>query len=436
METKVCINLRLTVTVWKAKMRPRKVRTNDLYVISRYVSPPIIVTFSTVKFISTILLLLTFGYNLSQKQEIKFFTGSLDEALIVAKQSHKLVYVDCQTAWCGPCKSMARNVFTNSEVARFYNDQFIAISIDMDKEGTGLKQEFKITTYPTHLYLNASKDLVHRSIGYQPSAEFIRNGENALNPLKRNGSLELKYLQGNRNPNFLVEYLSYLSYNKLSTVEALDTYLYQIPEDSIKTRKVENLILQCTQSTRSLAYKKFLLLKAATNNKDQKQLSAIQLKHKQIIMESMKAANQSNNDVWAQEIINECKKINDYELLYRRIQIPYFKKKRDGHNMIQSVNEFSLVLLGDSVASRLANNAERRRMLKHVKKNYKRIQLSPKQKMRHKEINSIAEDFYTWNAFLNDPRNGILLTSSEVEMTQEWLKIAYRIDKNKKFLVH
>lgn len=153
-------------------------------------------------------------------------------------------------------------------------------------------------------------------------------------------------------------------------------------------------------------------------------------------MESMKAANQSNNDVWAQEIINECKKINDYELLYRRIQIPYFKKKRDGHNMIQSVNEFSLVLLGDSVASRLANNAERRRMLKHVKKNYKRIQLSPKQKMRHKEINSIAEDFYTWNAFLNDPRNGILLTSSEVEMTQEWLKIAYRIDKNKKFLVH
>jgi len=378
-------------------MQPRKVRTNDLYVISRYVSPPIIVTFSTVKFISTILLLLTFGYNLSQKQEIKFFTGSLDEALIVAKQSHKLVYVDCQTAWCGPCKSMARNVFTNSEVARFYNDQFIAISIDMDKEGTGLKQEFKITTYPTHLYLNASKDLV---------------------------------------PNFLVEYLSYLSSNKLSTVEALDTYLAQIPEDSIKTRKVENLILQCTQSTRSLAYKKFLLLKAATNNKDQKQLSAIQLKHKQIIMESMKAANQSNNDVWAQEIINECKKINDYELLYRRIQIPYFKKKRDGHNMIQSVNEFSLVLLGDSVASRLANNAERRRMLKHVKKNYKRIQLSPKQKMRHKEINSIAEDFYTWNAFLNDPRNGILLTSSEVEMTQEWLKIAYRIDKNKKFLVH
>ena len=381
-------------------------------------------------------MLLIFGYNLSQKEEIKFFSGSFNEALVVAKNSNKLIYLDCQTAWCGPCKSMAKNVFTNKAVASFYNDQFVSLSIDMDKERMGLKQEFRITTYPTHLYFNASGKLIHRSIGHQSSSQFIQTGENALNPLKQNGSLELRYQQGERNPNFLIEYLSYLSINKLSMVEVFDAYLTQLPADSLNTIKVNNLILQCTQSTRSLAYDKFLLLKAAANSTNQKLISTIQFKHKQIIIESMKTANQLNNDEWAQEIINECKKINDYELLYRRIQIPYFKKKRDGQSMIQSVNEFSVVLLGDSIASGLANNAERRRMLKNVRKNYNRIRILPKRKMGHKEFNSIAEDFYAWNTFLNDPKNGILLTSSEVKMTQEWLKIAYRIDKNKKFLVH
>ena len=68
------------------------------------VPPPIIIIFSIVKIIASIFMLFIFGFNLSQKVEINFFPGSLDAALKEAELTNKLVYVDCQTSWCAPCR--------------------------------------------------------------------------------------------------------------------------------------------------------------------------------------------------------------------------------------------------------------------------------------------------------------------------------------------
>lgn len=37
-----------------------------------------------------------------------------------AKKEKKLIFVDCYTSWCGPCKMLARDVFTKDEVADFF----------------------------------------------------------------------------------------------------------------------------------------------------------------------------------------------------------------------------------------------------------------------------------------------------------------------------
>ena len=36
---------------------------------------------------------------------------TFEQALAAAKEEGKLVFVDCYTSWCGPCKDMAENVF-------------------------------------------------------------------------------------------------------------------------------------------------------------------------------------------------------------------------------------------------------------------------------------------------------------------------------------
>ena len=55
-----------------------------------------------------------------------------------AKKEKKLIFVDCYTTWCGPCKMLARDVFTKDEVADFFNAHFVNAKFDMEKDTDGI----------------------------------------------------------------------------------------------------------------------------------------------------------------------------------------------------------------------------------------------------------------------------------------------------------
>lgn len=46
-----------------------------------------------------------------QAQGIRFAEGSWKELLETAKKEGKLIFVDCYTEWCQPCKQMEQQVF-------------------------------------------------------------------------------------------------------------------------------------------------------------------------------------------------------------------------------------------------------------------------------------------------------------------------------------
>lgn len=55
-----------------------------------------------------------------------------------AKKEKKLIFVDCYTSWCGPCKMLANNVFTKDEVADYFNQTFVNAKYDMEKDEDGI----------------------------------------------------------------------------------------------------------------------------------------------------------------------------------------------------------------------------------------------------------------------------------------------------------
>ena len=38
-----------------------------------------------------------------------------------AKEQNQLIFMDCYTVWCGPCKGLAQDVFPQKQVGDFFN---------------------------------------------------------------------------------------------------------------------------------------------------------------------------------------------------------------------------------------------------------------------------------------------------------------------------
>ena len=63
----------------------------------------------------------------AEGQGVLFFPGTWKQAIAKAKTENKPLFVDFYTDWCGPCKKMDKEVFTDAKVAEFYNTNFITI---------------------------------------------------------------------------------------------------------------------------------------------------------------------------------------------------------------------------------------------------------------------------------------------------------------------
>jgi thiol:disulfide interchange protein len=114
---------------------------------------------------------------------IEFFDGSWAEAKLKAKKEGKLIFMDAYASWCGPCKMMAKNTFTDEKVAEFFNKNFINVKMDMEKhkEGPRLSKKYGLRAYPTLYFLNNKEEIVHQSIGYLKPGQLIEQGKMALN---------------------------------------------------------------------------------------------------------------------------------------------------------------------------------------------------------------------------------------------------------------
>jgi thiol:disulfide interchange protein len=109
---------------------------------------------------------------------IQFTSISFEEALKLAKKEKKNIFLDAYASWCGPCKMLKKNVFTQKEVGDFYNGNFINMAIDMEQgEGPKLAQKFKVQAYPTLLFINHKGEVVGTALGYHQADEIIALGK-------------------------------------------------------------------------------------------------------------------------------------------------------------------------------------------------------------------------------------------------------------------
>ncbi len=137
---------------------------------------------------------------------ISFFQASWEQTLAKARAENKLIFMDAYATWCGPCKYMSANTFTDASVGAFFNKNFINTKIDMEKgEGIQLSIRYGVAAYPTLLFIDGNGKLVHKIVGAQEAAEFLETGRNALDPNKQVYTLMEKFEKQTLNATQLTE---------------------------------------------------------------------------------------------------------------------------------------------------------------------------------------------------------------------------------------
>lgn len=120
--------------------------------------------------------------SISQKAEegIKFQKISFTDALKLAKEQKKLIFIDAYTDWCGPCKMMASRTFTDANVGTFFNEKFINLKIEMEKDADGaeIMRRYRVQAYPTLLFVDGNGKLVHTLIGFRNADALLAETKN------------------------------------------------------------------------------------------------------------------------------------------------------------------------------------------------------------------------------------------------------------------
>jgi len=99
-------------------------------------------------------------------------TSGLNAALARAKAERKLVIIDFEATWCGPCHTMDEWVWNDNDVAASLRAGFVGVKIDADLE-KDLVKRFKPGGYPTMIVLDGSGKELQRVSGYQSSKQML-----------------------------------------------------------------------------------------------------------------------------------------------------------------------------------------------------------------------------------------------------------------------
>ncbi len=142
------------------------------------------------KIIGALVLLLSFGL---QAQEINWMT--MNEALEAQKENPKKIFMDVYTDWCGPCKLLDKNTFSNKQVAQYVNKHFYPVKFNAEgtekvtykdftytnpkykpgRKGRNSQHLFahalKITAYPSMVFFDEKGEVISPVAGYHTPSQ-------------------------------------------------------------------------------------------------------------------------------------------------------------------------------------------------------------------------------------------------------------------------
>jgi thioredoxin-related protein len=215
------------------------------------------------------------GQTDSSYKGIKWIEGlTWAQLLERAKAEDKYIFVDAYATWCGPCKQMDRNVYTDEKVSFEVNQKFISVKVQMDTsvsdnenvkrwygDANAIKKKYPITGFPTFLFLSPDGHLVHSALGYKNVNEFINLANYASDPKKQFYTLIEDYKAGKKNytriPYMIVaaKEIGEIEWEKILARDYIENVLYKKKQHELFNKENVYMIGEHLQSSNEKGFK-------------------------------------------------------------------------------------------------------------------------------------------------------------------------------------
>lgn len=197
------------------------------------------------KLLYSILFTFAFTNAIAQSGDgIHFSHGSWEEIKEMAKEQNKAIFIDCYTAWCGPCKMLSKNVFPQAKVGQLFNTHFINYKVNMEKgEGPELKKKFNVKAFPTLVWVDKDGNELHKSVGAPKAEDLIKTAQLVIDG-KGLADLQRKYEAQKDDYASMLQYIEALAnaYEKEKIQSVLLRYFENVDGEDLLNEKNYSLI--------------------------------------------------------------------------------------------------------------------------------------------------------------------------------------------------
>ncbi|WKW46496.1 thioredoxin fold domain-containing protein [Myroides sp. JBRI-B21084] len=81
---------------------------------------------------SILLVLFTMACFISQAQNKEIKWMSMKDALTAQKKNKKPIFIDAYTVWCGPCRMLDKNTFSDEKVIKVINEKYNPVKFNAE----------------------------------------------------------------------------------------------------------------------------------------------------------------------------------------------------------------------------------------------------------------------------------------------------------------
>ena len=188
---------------------------------------------------------------------------------------------------------MAANIFTKDAVADFYNQNFINVDMDMEKDvdGVMLSKVYKPTAFPTLLFIDPHTELVvHRVTGGGDVEYILSIARVALSSDNTLAGSCRRYRQGERSPEFVKKLMNdlKLAHAKKMHREVAEAYFDRLNQQKLEEKENWELFKAHIDNPYSAIFKKIMQISErllAVYMKKEYTMSVLEIKNLHVSVE-------------------------------------------------------------------------------------------------------------------------------------------------------